>query len=282
MGIIEGSISRAVSPISTGVIYYVDSVNGSDNNSGRGDWDWAFASIGAALDVAVAGDVIYVAPGDYEEEGLEVTVDNLKILGLGVTGLTRNSPLLIGSGDTILKVNGHNCEISGLGFVQTGAYPAVFVAETAAKWRAYIHDCYFDGYGTCTYGLQLGAASGNGEAVGARVEKCKFISMATACIYNNSENTLIKDCIFQVATGTIGILDVPDGGSRPDRWYIRNHFATIDNTNAIGISFSNTPTAGYVYYAWNTFVNFADKTKCASLRAGYMGPNYDDNALLAA
>jgi len=47
-------------------IYYVDRSRGNDGNPGTG-WDQATASIGAALDLALDSDTVYVAEGTYEE-----------------------------------------------------------------------------------------------------------------------------------------------------------------------------------------------------------------------
>jgi hypothetical protein len=265
-----------------GDVYYVDSTNGNNNNSGE-SWAKAFATVAKALTIAGDWDAVILAGGDYEEDGLIITQRGLKLIGIGNNGVTRTTPLFIGDSATILTVRAHDVEICNLGFVQTYAAPCIYVADAAAIWRVDIHDCYFDGYNTCTYGIQLGAASGLGEAVGAHVQRCKVISMATACIYNNSENVVVEDCLLRVETGTKGIVDHPNGGDRPDRWYLNNKFITVDNSGAYGIYFDNTPTAGLVCYCDNKFTYFADKGHCATLRAGYMGGgNYDDNALLAA
>lgn len=267
--------------VDRGDIYYVDVTNGSDSNSGK-HRDFPVASIEQALSLAGDYDTIIVGAGDYEEENLTITQRGLHLLGDVNENIGRKTPLLIGDDDyPIITVAAHDVEIAGLGFVQTTAYPIIYVGVTAAIWRTTIKDCYFDGYGTATYLVQLGASSGAGEAVGAEIKHCKFYSIGTAGVYNNSENTTIEDCLFNIGTAKVGILDVPNGGNRPDRWYLNNKFMTTDSTNAVGISFSNTPTKGTVCIAGSRFVNFADKTKCSTLRSGYLaGDNYDDNALL--
>jgi hypothetical protein len=268
--------------VERGDIYYVDGTNGADSNSGKSR-EFAVATIAHALSLAGDWDTIVVAAGDYEEENLSITQRGLHLLGDVNENIGRKSPVLIGDDNyPIITVAAHDVVIAGLGFVQTTAYPIIYVGVVAAMWRTLIRDCYFDGYGTATYLIQLGAASGAGEAVGAEVKHCKFYSIGTAGVYNNSENTTVEECLFNIGTAKTGILDVPDGSDRPDRWYLNNKFMTTDSTNGVGISFSNTPTKGTVCIAGSRFVNFADKTKCSTLRTGYLaGDNYDDNALLA-
>jgi len=49
-----------------GANYYVDSLNGSDTNSGI-SWETAFKTINTATSKAVAGDTVYVNQGTYKE-----------------------------------------------------------------------------------------------------------------------------------------------------------------------------------------------------------------------
>jgi hypothetical protein len=58
-------------PAFSGDLWYVNGTTGNDANSGRSP-EVPFATIGAALAVALAGDAITVAPGDYDEVGLDL------------------------------------------------------------------------------------------------------------------------------------------------------------------------------------------------------------------
>jgi hypothetical protein len=269
---------------SIGVNYFVDPVNGLDTNDGK-SWAKPFLTIAKALTVALDNACIFVGRGDINEEGLIITQDGLRLVGVSSTGITRASPLFIGTTETILIVRADDVEIAGFGFAQTFAAPAIHVADDTGAvdaWRCYIHDCYFDGWGTSTYLVQLGDTTQ--EAPAAIVENCKFTSMATAGIWNNSENTVIRGNNIRVEAATAGIIDNPNGGDRPDRWYLNNRFITIDPVAAIGISVVNTPTPGLAFIDGNHFIGFGASLSCdveGSGKTGLMGLNYAGITALA-
>lgn len=255
------------------------------NNAGQNSVQ---PTITAALAVAGDYDTIYVTPGTYEEEGMTITQAGLKLIGLAVTGLTRNTPMILGETKALLNINADDVEVAGFHFYQVGAFAAVIVATTAfgdAVWRTYIHDCHWDG-DAMTYGIILGQTGGAGaaEAVAAVVERCKFLYVVTACIQNNSENVVIQNCLFRCIASCIGIEDTPDGDDRPDRWYLDNRFQTVDGTNAIGIKVTNTPTAGLIFIDGNHFgFKFNDTAHCISkTNAGYLGLNYRGHGAITA
>jgi hypothetical protein len=262
---------------SLGDKYFVDLSAGLDTNDGK-SWDKAFLTVAKALAVAGDNDYIYVSKGDINEEGLIITQDGLHLFGNSTTGLSRSSPLFIGSTETIIIVRANDVEIAGFGFAQTFAAPAIHVADDAGAvnaWRVHIHDCYFDGWGTSTHLVQLGDTTQ--EAPAAIIENCKFISAATTCIWNNSENTVIQHNLIRVTAATIGILDVPGTTDRPDRWYIENSFITADPVGATGLSVLATPDPGMVFIDKNHFVGFGANLSCdvaASGKTGLMGLNY--------
>ncbi len=263
----------------SGNVWCVNPTTGLDTNSGT-NWQQPFLSIAHALVVSSPFDVILVAMGDINEEGLNITKRGIKLLGLTNSGLTRSSPLFIGTTQTIIRVRADDVEIGGFGFAQTFAAPALIIADDAGAlpaWRSKIHDCYIDGWNTATYGIELGQAVQ--EAVATIIERCKFTSIVTANIRNNSENVVIQDTIHNVNAAGIGIQDVPNGSDRPNRYYLSNRFNTLDNVNAVGISVLNTPDPGQVMIDGNHFVNFADAAHscdvCGSGKTGLMGLNYD-------
>ena len=78
-------------------IYYV-STNGNDANSGE-SWDEAFLTVQAAHDAASEGDLILVAPGEYDED-IEITTGKISIVGAGprhsirITGTSAGTKML--------------------------------------------------------------------------------------------------------------------------------------------------------------------------------------------
>ena len=82
MGVIEGAIARGQSALLPGSIYHVDSVNGSDSNSGT-SWSSPKLTITAAVAVAVAGDVILIKGSFTEAVTVAVANKGISIIGAG-------------------------------------------------------------------------------------------------------------------------------------------------------------------------------------------------------
>ena len=70
--------------VDTGKTVWVDGINGNDGTGQSGRQDRPFATVGAALSVAVSGDLVEVRPGDYVEQGLTVP-GNVLLRGAGWT-----------------------------------------------------------------------------------------------------------------------------------------------------------------------------------------------------
>lgn len=233
-----------------------------------------FTSLKAAVDSAKAWDTIKVMTGgDYDDgEVINITVEGLKILGPGISN--HNTALVLGSSAShhLITINANHVEIAGLGFTQTkNGYDAIRVATTVDVYKCHIHDCRFDGYGQGEYGIHTGTTYDSPDIV---IENNVFRSWQTAGIYANATRDLIRNNEFIVATALKGIDYIPNAGSRPDGRIYDNRFFTADGTNAVGISVTNTPTAGTLNIDGNKFQYFADNDHCISKRTGYTNLNY--------
>lgn len=82
----DSAVATGFAQIQGGQAFYVDGVNGGDGASGL-DPDNALATVQAALNKCVSGrgDVIYVAPADYDES-VTITKDNVTLIGVGTRG----------------------------------------------------------------------------------------------------------------------------------------------------------------------------------------------------
>lgn len=265
-----------------GNVYYVDSTTGDNDYDGR-SWDNAVASITQALVLVAAATpvttnhIIMVAQGDYTEHvTVASTLQGTKIIGLSSSGLTRGGTMMIASeASNLISCKCHNLEVASMAFYNSFAAPAVSSAEDAwgaNTWRLHVHDSFFCGAGTGTYGVWAGGVGT--EAVHTVVEDCRFYETVTASIRNNGSGNVLRRNIFDVPAAAYGIEHVPNGTSRPYTKILDNIFTAINSSTSVGIQVTNTPTAGYLHINGNSFVNFADDDACCSKRTGYMGLNY--------
>jgi hypothetical protein len=270
--------------------FFIDPVNGNDL------WDGTLPkrygttlegpkkTFGATLLVAAGGDVIICAQGDVPEDGLVITQQKLKLLGWSNSGLTRGSPMFIGLAAVILTVKAHDVEISGFGFYQTFADTCISIAENPDHyWRTYIHDNGFSGDGTGTWGIKAGAVAA--EAPYTVVERCRFYNLVTGGVRLNSSAMVVQDCDFQLPDNAIGIEDVPNSTSRPDRYILRNKFKAL-GAGCVGVKVTNTPSPGELMIDDNHFVGFASDAACCDVagtaKTGLMGLNYNGSAVITA
>jgi len=176
--------------------------------------------------------------------------------------------------DHSIIIRAHDVEICNIGFYNlVDAKACIAISELPEHWwRTYIHDCGFSGDGTGYYGIYAGAVAA--EAPYTIVERCRFYNLNGVAVRLNSSAMVVKDCLFDVRAAAIGIEDVPNSTSRPSRAILNNKFVTLDSTNAVAITVTNTPSAGNLLIDGNRFVNFADDDHCISKRTGYTGLNY--------
>lgn len=197
-------------PTNTRFELYVDTSTGSNNDNGR-SWANAFATITAALSAASSGDVIYVAPGEYDEA---VTVarakSNIQIIGVGGRGAafiapstTNATALTVLADDVTIKNLGCDGDGTGSGCINYGR-----------RFRAV--GCKFeggDGANGTGLTLTLGTdaqitALTHGKGDDSRIEDCEFAynthGLRLVCTdYGAVTQARIYDCYFHDNTNGI-------------------------------------------------------------------------------
>ena len=111
-------------PMYTGKRWYVDTGSGSDANIGDAP-SLAFATIGAAISAASAGDNITVKAGTYDEAGLDMNLDALELhceVGTIVKDTTPGTPLTISADNCSLRLVDVQPAASQTGISITGEY----------------------------------------------------------------------------------------------------------------------------------------------------------------
>lgn len=188
-----------------GNVWYVDSVNGSDDDNDGTTLDQAFATIAAAVAVAAAHDTIYVR-GSFDEE-VTVSLAGLRIIGLGNTpkcaqwtGAADETCLTISAEHVLvaniyfrppayssgtpaaIKLSGANharivgCQFQG----RTASHKAIYSA-VASSDNVHIIGCEFRYMNTATHGVAiLGVEAGGLSYSGWRIKDCLFHSCVTA------------------------------------------------------------------------------------------------------
>ncbi len=258
-----------------GIKYYVDWDNGSDSDSGSG-WDKAWKTITHALSRAGNNALIVIGSGIYLEGAtLAITQNELKLLGVMSSGMTFGQPSIHTHGtETLITVNPTAVgmvEIANLALHDQGAGKSILIGDSKATWRTHIHDCFFGGNGAALYGIDVGSTM---DAPFSIIEDCYFENYVTACINQNAYNSMVRRCQFNLRTDQKGIIYVPNAASRPHGSILGNKFVTTDVTDSVGVSVTNTPTAGMLLVDDNRFVGFADDDHCISKRTRYTGLNY--------
>jgi hypothetical protein len=235
--------------------FFVDTINGSDSNSGK-DWFNAKKTIMAAVNLArkdSAGDLIttkdvcnyiFIAPGHYNEESLWYAGYNLHLIGMGCpvpgkdygvsinyTGaITTNAALLIqGSGNSLQNLHVYCSE----------DIPGILIDNGDNNL---VKNCVIECDGTnCQYGIKANSLKGS------RIENCVIINPITAGIY-------------------------ADGGA--DRYVINGHIRenlikTGTSAGAKGILIDNDMTS----YNFNI-----EKNKIDAVGGGATGIGIDNNS----
>lgn len=192
-------------PVSFGSAWFVDSTGGSNSYSGKGQSS-AFATIQKAVDSAGPGDVIYIAPGSYDETVTvtAVTKANLTLIGLGGRGSVYIEPSAAGAEG--LQVLADDVTLINVGVDGDDTASYALNVQAASRFRAY--GCKFElGSGTGPAVLLDGTASDQtGDAI---FEDCEFAWAGSGILADDSgygyvTQVLIKNCRFHNLT-TVGV-----------------------------------------------------------------------------
>jgi hypothetical protein len=179
--------------------WFVDSVNGSDTDSGK-SWGSAKATIAAAVAAASAFDEILIR-GSFSE-AVTVTLEGLKLIGVGPT--VHGCRWTAATDLVCLTINANNVEVRNIRFS-----PPAYTASRV------------------TSAITLSSAN-YAKIVGCRFQGKTGSQIAIYSPVCNSDNVEISDCDFQymnTATYGAGILGVEAGGLSYSCWKIlRNTF----------------------------------------------------------
>lgn len=193
-GTISAGIYEGLGAQVPGNVWYVDSANGNDSNSGK-DWDHARKTIASAVSLASAGDTVAIK-GSFTE-AVVLSLAGVTIVGMG-TG--PNMATWTAAADAIcLTISANNCRVMNIKF-QPPAYSAGAPAA-----------------------IQLGNANYT------KIQFCRFQGKTGSrpAIYSpvcNSDNVEIEDCEFiymNTATHGAAILGAEAGGLSYSAWKIR-------------------------------------------------------------
>jgi hypothetical protein len=164
--------------LTTGSRFWVDSVTGSNSNSGTNP-DSPVATLDYAIGLCTAnkGDVIYVMPKHAESfaaaDGFDADVAGIKIIGIG-WGALRPTFTYTATGATA-AVGAANVSIQGLRFVAGVSAVVVGLNVEAAGVDFQIRDCEWYWGGTTGFDF-VGALNINVGAHRAIVEGCRFLA----------------------------------------------------------------------------------------------------------
>lgn len=281
-----------------GTVYYVlggeSGVLGADTYDGK-SWEHPKATIANALATATTWDTIVVGCNTSATylEGATLAMDNMgtKLFGAMTSGYTWGTPSVHTHGtETLIKINAHACQIGWIGFHSQGAGCSLEIATTDSYWRNHVHDCYFGGNATALWAIVMGNYTGSGVGTGSTVDapctvvqRCHISQYAIGSIFFAcGYSSRVENCDIQVGTALKGIQYENNTTSRPYAYILDNRIHTIDSTNGVGISVTNTPSQGYLVVDGNSFINFNDDAHCCSKRTGYCGINWNGATALTA
>lgn len=227
----------------SGTAWYVNGSTGADSGSHDGkSWAQPFDTIAHAESVASAGDVIFVAPGEYNED-ITIDVSQLSIVGVGsrhsvrVTGTSAGTKTAV----TISGVNEvglYNLNLEG----RTSSGSAlVFTGQVR---RVEVKDCKIHGGDQA---IKVSSASG-GQTVDVRFEDCVIANSAIGVnvVYSGGDpchQLYFKDCEWLKITTDC----VKENGATHDYTFIRPVFGLSDGSEPTRIlDIDETGTTGQI------------------------------------
>lgn len=275
--------NRAPADEYRGTAFYVDSVSGSNSNSGR-SWSEALATIDYAVGLctASAGDVIYVAPRHVETISAAAGID-LDVAGITIQGLGRGPlrPTITFSTATTadMDIDAANITIRNLRFVGAMAALAAPIDVNAAGFT--MEDCTYVNSAAANHTLItiLTDAAANNIAI----RRCNFYleyddavtplimsTAATVCIrLVGADKAIIEDCYIE-GNFTVAAIDSLTTACRQIR-IVRNFIRNVQTTNIAGIIDLVAATTGVVaknqgFHGYTTDIaTVIDPASCAMI-----------------
>jgi|26BtaG_2_1085354.scaffolds.fasta_scaffold08420_3 hypothetical protein len=263
-------------------------VDGDLATQGNGkSWDNAFNTFAAAVAALSDDDVIFVAPGNYNEGTTHViTESNVKIIGSS-TGYELSAGSTLASyvdgddeGDEdILRLEGSNIEVTNLTFLGGNGYWCIDCSISGNPSGNWVHGCYFySGAQNGCYGVQMGnrEESGYGNAVSMTVEDNHFFKCNKGVIMDGSRQILRRNTFWAYGAGSVQVENPQSGTQRGHQDIVDNKFivqGTASTERGIYLSGASSPTIGTVMIDDNKFVNFGSATYACNKLSGYGGWN---------
>ncbi|KKM82740.1 hypothetical protein LCGC14_1316530 [marine sediment metagenome] len=240
----------------TGQIWYVDKNKTSGTTGDGKTWLRAFLTVTEGIAALSNYDVLMIAPGNYDEDNtLSLSgLYGVKILGFA-NGMNwgEGSTCIrdVTSTDDILDIDGcRSIEISGISFINSGAYDAINIGATTGCYSIHIHHCAFTGdTGGGATGL-YGVYMHSGKAPDTYIHDCKFFHYATVGIdmMVNNQRGVVHDCFFIVSNGGIGINVTPMTSSYHGIWRC-NFLGAIGDNGDQGIDVGDVSLPGRLMVA---------------------------------
>lgn len=231
---------------------------------GGKSFDSGFATIQAAIDAAVAGDRILIAPGDYVE-AVTITKDNLTLIGVGSRGSVAIAPggngiaiIIDGSTSrveevTLINVGGEGAGTGGglyikgdirrLSFSNCKFEGGAFASKLESTAAGSVADITFDEceFGWTTTGMAILSSGGGDPVTQVRLDDCFFHNCATDGILSSVSapaNLELFNCKF----------DDDEAGTAPTHAYIGAAVAGTSGT-LVNCSFPVAINGGKVLLA---------------------------------
>lgn len=250
--------NRAPAQEYRGTAFYVDSVSGSNSNSGR-SWSEALATIDYAVGLctASAGDVIYVAPRHVETitaaAGIDLDVAGITIIGLG-KGPLRPTITFSTIATADMDVDAANITIRNLRFIGAVAALAGAIDVNAAGFT--MEDCDF--YCSAAANHVLVAVITDAAAGFLAIRRCGFyfeydnavtpLIMTTASTVAirlvGADKSIIEDSYIE-GNFTVAAIDALTTACRQVR-IVRNFIRNVQTTNIAGVIDLVAATTGVV------------------------------------
>lgn len=205
--VMPGSVERGQIVRPPGVEYYVDTVNGSDNNAGL-SWDDAKATVDSVFDVLTEDHSIIYVVGDIREQiTAPQDVFGVKIIGMAGGNRRHDDGVrwreAASAGDApLLTLREQGWELHNILFVPQSGYSAVKLhrTEQAAAQdasHAVFRDCKFIGASQAGYGIE-----DYGGMHHVLIEDCEFNDLDSGILATNVSiasplRNVIRNNIFE-------------------------------------------------------------------------------------
>lgn len=264
---------------STGSAWYVNPSTGSDGNNDGKSLQTAFDTLTYALTKVSAGDVIFLAPGQYDESALivvPIALNNLTIVGLGGRGAAYIEPSTEDQSGLEWRANdGTLINVGVAGEDETSAFALKVFGK---RFRAY--GCKFEGglnqviIGPATIAQQ--DAGTHEDAADGLFEDCEICwgtngIVVTSSDYGACTQLRIKNCYFHNLTGDQ--LDENDAGviGAGRNVIVEGCIFGNDESNAAPTKYVDADSAGYTgALIGNKFVTTVHAASLIALAAGVL------------